>query len=156
MIISVIFGRSFHEQVFNRNWNSMEDWILCNSIVGYHIATSICTCHDSTAVVPGTSCHSDHFTTTWMIAEWNLHRIWITMENHLWNESLIAKCKASGSLNTSSNDNKYVCCEISRSLVSYKENVVQFKTFSSKPFLFIWYTPHSFLTRFCWSKFKGN
>ena len=95
----IISWTSFQSQL------KFDDWILCHSIVGYHIATSICTCHDSTAVVPCTSCHSDHFTTTWMIAEWILHRIWITMENHLWHENLIARYKASGSLNTSSNDN---------------------------------------------------
>ena len=51
-----------------------------NSVVGHNIATKFCTCHDSTAVVPCAKYHSDHFTTTWMRADWNFNRIWITME----------------------------------------------------------------------------
>ena len=47
---------------------------------GYYITTKFCTCHDSTAVMPCTKFHSDHFTATWMRAECNFHGIWITME----------------------------------------------------------------------------
>ena len=32
-----------HELFFHRNSNPMEDWFYCNSIVGYHIATTFCT-----------------------------------------------------------------------------------------------------------------
>ena len=58
----------------------MENCFQGNSILRYYIATKFCTCHDSTAVVPCAKFHGDHCTTTWMRAEWNFHRIWITME----------------------------------------------------------------------------
>ena len=48
--------------IFRRNSNSTENCFQCNSIVGYHIATTFCTCHDSKAV-PCTF-HNDHITTT--------------------------------------------------------------------------------------------
>ena len=40
----------------------------------------MCTCHDNTAIVSCAKLHSDHFVTPWMSTEWNLLRIWITME----------------------------------------------------------------------------
>ena len=42
----------------------------------YHIFT----CHNNTALLLCAQFHSDHFATTWMRAEWNYHRFWITME----------------------------------------------------------------------------
>ena len=67
--------------IFHRNSNSMGNWFYCNFIAGYDIATKFFTCHDSTAVVPCTKFHSDHFIITWMRPENNFHRIWIPMEN---------------------------------------------------------------------------
>ena len=63
----------------------MENCFSCNFILRCHIATKFCTyhdscCHDSTAAVPCTTFHNDHFTTTRMRAEWNFDRFWITME----------------------------------------------------------------------------
>ena len=37
---------------------------------------------DSITIVPRAKLSSDHFITTWVAAEWNVHRTWITMENH--------------------------------------------------------------------------
>ena len=49
-------------RIFRRDSNSRENlWFLCNAIIGYHIATKLYTCHDSTAVVPCAKFHSDHF-----------------------------------------------------------------------------------------------
>ena len=49
-------------KVFRHDSNSREKfWFLCNAIIGYNIATKLCTCHDSTAVVPCAKFHSDHF-----------------------------------------------------------------------------------------------
>ena len=42
--------------------------------------TKFCTCHNSTAVMPCTNIHSNHFTITWMRAEWLFNGIWNTME----------------------------------------------------------------------------
>ena len=70
----------FHERFFHHISNSMENWCKCNSIVRYHITTIFCTCNDSTTVVACVKFHSDHFTTIWMRAKWNFHRILITME----------------------------------------------------------------------------
>ena len=69
--------------IFHPNWNSTENMFSCNSILGYHIATKFCTCHDDITVVPCAKLHSDYFTSTWMRAKLNLHRIWITMEKSL-------------------------------------------------------------------------
>ena len=55
----------------------MENWFSCNSTVGYHIATKLCTCHDSTAVMLCAKFRSDHFT-AWMKAEWNSHSMKIS------------------------------------------------------------------------------
>ena len=46
--------------IFARNLNSMETLPCCNSVTGHQIATNLCTCHDSTAVVPCTKFCSDH------------------------------------------------------------------------------------------------
>ena len=73
------FRDLFHKWFFHQNSNSMENLFECNSIVGYHIASKFCTCHDSIAVMPCATFHSDHFITTWMRAKWNFHRIWIMM-----------------------------------------------------------------------------
>ena len=54
----------------------MENWFYCNSIVLHYIATSSCTCHDSITVVSCAIFHSNHFTTIWKRAKWNLHPIW--------------------------------------------------------------------------------
>ena len=53
----------FHEWFFHRNSNSIEHWIWCNSIIGYHIVGKFCLCHDNEAVVPCTKFYSDHIAT---------------------------------------------------------------------------------------------
>ena len=59
----------------------------------HHISTKLCTCQDSTAVMPCAKFHSDHFTTTWMGAEWNFHRIWILRcKNCSWNSPQFKLC----------------------------------------------------------------
>ena len=63
-------------------------WKIRINVVGYHNATKFCTWHDSTAVVPCAKFYGDHFTITWVRAEWNFQRIGITMENRWWNGSL--------------------------------------------------------------------
>ena len=70
---------TFHKQFFHRNQNLMEKWFKCNSIVGYHITTKFCTCHDSTAVMPCAKFDNNHPTTILMRAELNSQWIWITM-----------------------------------------------------------------------------
>ena len=66
--------------IFHRNSNLMVNFELFDTIVGYHMATKF----RSTVVVPCAKFFSDHFTITWMTAEWNFHRIWITMEKPSW------------------------------------------------------------------------
>ena len=58
----------------------MENLFKCKAIVRYHIATKFCTYHNSTSVMPCAKFHSDHFTITWMGAEWNFHRNWIMIK----------------------------------------------------------------------------
>ena len=69
----------FQEWFFPHNSNSMENWFLCNSIVGDCITTKLCTCHNSIAVVPCAEFHRNHFTATWMTVKLNFHWIWVTM-----------------------------------------------------------------------------
>ena len=78
--IHVSPGAHFTNDFVHRNSNPMETWNYCNSTVGYHNTTKFCTCHDRTAVVPCAKYNSDHFTITWMKAEWNFHWIWIAKE----------------------------------------------------------------------------
>ena len=70
----------FHKRVFNRNSDSVEIWFGSNSILGHYIYRKFCTCHNSTNVVPFVTFHDNHLNTTWMGAEWNVHRIWVIME----------------------------------------------------------------------------
>ena len=49
---------------FARNSNLMETSFCCNCAAGHQIATNLCTCHDSKAVVSCTNFVSDHW-------EWN-------------------------------------------------------------------------------------
>ena len=62
----------FHEHIFHRNSNSLENWFWWISILGYHITTKFCTCHDNTAVMPCSTFHSNCFIITWMRAKLNL------------------------------------------------------------------------------------
>ena len=49
--------------------------------IGYHIATKLYTCHDSTAVVPCAKFDSDHFHKKIPTkAEWNFHQTGISMD----------------------------------------------------------------------------
>ena len=51
----------------------------------YHEAISNCNAiHDNAAVLPCAKFHSNHFTTTWMGAEWIFHQIW----NIIWKKNL--------------------------------------------------------------------
>ena len=61
----------------------METSPCCNSVAGHQIATNVCTCHDSTAVVPCTTFCSDHCIRIEMRVKRNFHRIWIVMEKPL-------------------------------------------------------------------------
>ena len=61
----------------------METSPWCNSVAGHQIATNVCTCHDSTAVVPCTAFCSDHCIRIEMRVKRNFHRIWIAMEKPL-------------------------------------------------------------------------
>ena len=78
----------FHEQLFRRNSNPMEIWFSYNSIVGKHIATQLCACHDSIAVETCAKLWSVHFTATWITAEWIFYRIWIRWKKRSWSGSL--------------------------------------------------------------------
>ena len=66
-----------------RKSNSIETSRCRNAVVGHHIATNICTCHDSTAVVPCTKLCSDHGIRVEVRVKRNFHRIWIAMEKPL-------------------------------------------------------------------------
>ena len=61
----------------------METWPCCNSFTGHQITTNVCTCHDSTTVVPCTKFCSDHCIGIEVRVKRNLHRIWIAMEEPL-------------------------------------------------------------------------
>ena len=73
----------FHLRFFARNSNSMETWPWRYSVAGHQIATNVCTCHDSTAVVPCTKFCSDHCIRIEMRVKQNFHRIWIAMVKSL-------------------------------------------------------------------------
>ena len=61
----------------------METSPCCISVAGHQIATSFCTCHDSTAVVPCTKFCGDYCIRSEMRVKRNFHRIWIAMEKPL-------------------------------------------------------------------------
>ena len=63
-----------------RNSNSMEISPCHNSFAGHQIATTFCTCHDCTAVMPCTKFCSDHCIRIEVRVKRNFHRIWIAME----------------------------------------------------------------------------
>ena len=75
----------FHWRFFARDSSSMETSPWHNSVAGHQIATNLCTCHDSTAVVPCTKFCNDHCIRIKMRVKWNFHRIWIAMEKPLVN-----------------------------------------------------------------------
>ena len=67
-----------HEQFFHLNSNSMENWF---GVTPLHDNILLQNCaHAMTADVHCTKFHSNHFTISWMRAEWNFHRILITIE----------------------------------------------------------------------------
>ena len=61
----------------------METSPCCCSVTGYQIATTFCTCHDSTTVVPYAKFCSDHCIRIEIRVKRNSHRIWIAMEKPL-------------------------------------------------------------------------
>ena len=73
--------------LYARNSNSMETSPCHNSVAGQQIATSFCTCHDSTAVVPCTKFCSDHCIRIETRVKRSFHRIWVAM-----GESLVKRC----------------------------------------------------------------
>ena len=68
---------------FNDNSNFMGDSSIFNSITDYHIATNFCTWHNSIAVVSCAKLCSNHFIRIWIRSKWNVHYIWIMMQNLL-------------------------------------------------------------------------
>ena len=70
-------------KIFYRNSNSIETSPCCNSARGRQIATSFCTCQDSTAAVPCTKLCSGHCIRIKGRVKLNFHRIWIAMEKPL-------------------------------------------------------------------------
>ena len=73
---------------FNHNSNSVDILFCCNFIYGHNIAINFCTCHYSTAVVSCAKFCGDFLVRIWMREKRNPQRIWIVMENRLWNASL--------------------------------------------------------------------
>ena len=67
--------------VFTRNSNSMETSPCHYFVAGHQIPTNLCTCHDSTAVVPCIC--SDHCIIIEVRVKRNFHRIRIAMEKPL-------------------------------------------------------------------------
>ena len=61
----------------------MENSPCCNSVAGHKIATNVCTCHDSTAVVPCWNFCSDHCIRLEGKVKRNIHQIGTAMENPL-------------------------------------------------------------------------
>ena len=96
----------FRERFFHRISNSMTNWFLCKLFARYHIATNFYTWHDSTAVVRCAKCHSDHFTTIRMRAEWISHRMeksvvkWVCV----WVQPRLNKCTSHEPMNTWSHE----------------------------------------------------
>ena len=81
--MSAIFKRGpSHWWIFARNSNPIKTLPCCNSIAGYRIATNLCTCHDSTAVMACTKLCSDHYIKIKERVKRNFHKIWIAMEKH--------------------------------------------------------------------------
>ena len=61
-----------------------------NFIPGNGITTKFCTCHDSTAVVSCANFCSNDLIRMWVRTKWNVHWIWIRIENRHWNKPLVA------------------------------------------------------------------
>ena len=61
----------------------MEISRCCNSPAGNQITINVCTCHDSTAVVPCAKFCSDHCIRIEVRVKQNVHRIWIAMDKLL-------------------------------------------------------------------------
>ena len=84
------------EHPISKNDSSIRNQVLSeivisfNSTVKYHTTTKSNTCHDSTAVMSCTKLASGNFTATWMTAERNCNRIWITKEKLFWNEARVS------------------------------------------------------------------
>ena len=73
---------------FAHNSNSMETSRCRNSVADHQIATTFCTCHDSTAVVTCTKFCSDHGIRVEVRVKGNFHRILIAME-----KPLVKRCR---------------------------------------------------------------
>ena len=54
--------------------------VYSNSITNNPIATNICTCHDSCAVVACANVCNNQYIRIWMRMKWNCHHIWISKE----------------------------------------------------------------------------
>ena len=78
-----VFPRPVSLTIFARNSNSMETSPCCKSVAGHEIATNVCTCHDSTAVVARTKFCSDPCHRIEVRVKQNFPRIWIAMEKTL-------------------------------------------------------------------------
>ena len=63
--------------------------ICCNSITGDQIATKLCTCRNSTAVMSCAQFGSGHIIRIWIKAQWNFQQIRIVLENCQWNGPII-------------------------------------------------------------------
>ena len=61
----------------------MENSPWCNSAAVHQIATNVCTCHNSTAVMPCTKFFSDHHIRMKVRMKQNFYRFWIAMEKLL-------------------------------------------------------------------------
>ena len=59
------------------NLSSMNNLFRCNSIAGHLIATNLCTCHDSIAVMSCAKLCSYRYVRRWMGAKRNFHQLWI-------------------------------------------------------------------------------
>ena len=74
---------SWDQTIFHHNVNSIEISFCCKSISDHHIATNICACHDSCAVMACAQFSSDYYVRIWIRAKWIIHQFWIVMGKSL-------------------------------------------------------------------------
>ena len=87
-----IWSVSYFNNIFLHNSNLIAISFCRNSVPGHPIATKLCTCHDSTAVVSFTQLCSNPFCRIWMRTKWNFLQIWIVMEKSLVKWALSSHC----------------------------------------------------------------
>ena len=74
-------------------WFKLDGYSFCSHPNSTKVvASKLCTCHNSTAVVACAKFWSNMMTTNGITIKWILHGIWITSQRWLWDGPLTVKC----------------------------------------------------------------